>query len=226
MNRVLQRWILLILLSGFVLYYLTNLRGLESRIPSFLGGEPHHINWAKVPQKHPLTTYFELPLDPPRALPTVQAKFTKESDTQTKERLERRETVKKVFLRSWTAYKQNAWGHDEFAPVTGSWKDHFGGWGATLVDALDTLLIMGLNDEFKVAVEACKTIDFSVTHIKVLNIFETTIRYLGGLLSAHELAQGKDGGVLLQKAKELGEMLYHAFDTANRMPIARWKWEK
>lgn len=224
MNRPLQRWLVLILLSGLILYYVSHLRSLDTHIPSFLGGEVHHIDWAKVPQKHPVVSYLTLPSEPPRLLPKVQAKF-EESDVRSRTREERQEAVKRVFLRSWMAYKQNAWSHDEVAPVTGTWKDHFGGWGATLIDNLDALLIMGLYDEFKDAVEACKSIDFSVTHVKTINIFETTIRFLGGLLGAHELAEGRDGGVLLQKAKELGEMLYHAFDTENRMPIARWRWE-
>jgi mannosyl-oligosaccharide alpha-1,2-mannosidase len=226
MSRAVQRWILLILLSACILYYYLHLRGLSSHIPALLGGDPSHIDWAKIPQKYPVTTYNPLPADPPKSLPSIQAQFTKEPDADKQLRLEKQAKVKAVFLRSWKAYKQNAWGHDEVAPVTGSWKDHFGGWGATLVDALDSLLIMELFDEFKDAVKECNKIDFSVTHVKTLNLFETTIRYLGGLLSAHELAQGKDGGVLLQKAKELGEMLYHAFDTQNRMPVARWMWMK
>jgi mannosyl-oligosaccharide alpha-1,2-mannosidase len=152
-------------------------------------------------------------------------KFPAESRAQKAQRQERLNAVKDVFLQSWNAYKQHAWGHDEFAPISMAWKDHFGGWGATLVDTLDTLLIMGLDDEFKDAIETFKPVDFSITHVKTLNVFETTIRFLGGLLSAHELAEGKDNGVALKKAIELGEMLYHAFDTSNRMPVTRWYWQ-
>ena len=55
-----------------------------------------------------------------------------------------------------------------------------------------------------------------------LMFFGTTIRYLGGFLSTYDL---NGNSVLLHKALELGEMLYVAFDTPNRMPITRWKWE-
>jgi mannosyl-oligosaccharide alpha-1,2-mannosidase len=195
-------------------------------MPGFLGGQPHHINWAKIPQKHPVINFIRLPDDGPRSLPKVQApeKSFTETEREKKTREDRKEAVKQAFMRSWKAYKEHAWGHDEFSAIT-AFKDHWGGWGITLVDAMDTLLIMGLDDEFRDAVEFCKTNDFSVSHMETLNVFETTIRYLGGMLAAHELAEGKDSGVLLQKAKELGEMLYHAFDTFNRMPIARWRWK-
>lgn len=84
---------------------------------------------------------------------------------------------------------------------------------------------MELYDEFETAVAAVEKIDFSTCALETLNVFETTIRYLGGLLSAHDLSGGKYP-VLLTKAIELGEMLYVAFDTPNRMPIARWNFHE
>jgi mannosyl-oligosaccharide alpha-1,2-mannosidase len=224
MNRLFQRWLILFVLFSIGLYSFVYYKDLPSL---FRASEPHHVDWAKIPQKHPVTSYAALPTGAPKQLPDIQAKsFPTETEAQKMERLHRRETVKDVFLRSWKAYKRAAWGHDELAPLSGSWKDHFGGWGATLVDSLDALLLMELDDEFNEAVQACKSVDFSVTHVEVINVFETTIRFLGGLLSAHELAKGKDRGVLLQKATELSEMLYHSFDTVNRMPIARWAWQR
>lgn len=223
MNRLFQRWLVLFVLLTIGLYVFFYNKGLPSLLrPS----EPHHVDWSKIPQKHPLASYVSLPTGAPDQLPDVQAKSFPETDEQKAERLRRRDAVRDVFLRSWKAYKGAAWGHDELSPLSGSWKDHFGGWGATLVDSLDLLLLMELEDEFKDAVVACKNVDFSVTHVEVINVFETTIRFLGGLLSAHELANGKDEGVLLQKATELSEMLYHSFDTVDRMPIARWTWER
>jgi mannosyl-oligosaccharide alpha-1,2-mannosidase len=82
-----------------------------------------------------------------------------------------------------------------------------------------------LEDDFAKAVAALRDIDFTRAEHGMLNVFETTIRYLGGLLSAHDLSNGKYP-ILLQKAVELGDMLYAAFDTPNRMPITRWYWEK
>jgi mannosyl-oligosaccharide alpha-1,2-mannosidase len=113
--------------------------------------------------------------------------------------------------------------HDEVSPISKGTKNHFGGWGASLVDSLDTLWIMGMEKDFAIATAALEKIDFTSTPLNVLNVFETTIRYLGGLLAAHDLCNGKYP-ILLTKATQLGEMLYVAFDTPNRMPITRWYW--
>lgn len=78
-----------------------------------------------------------------------------------------------------------------------------------------------MHSEFKIAVEAIQKIDFSTCALDQINVFETTIRYLGGFLSAYELS-GKKYPVLLRKAMEMGEMLYKAFDTPNHLPILRW----
>jgi mannosyl-oligosaccharide alpha-1,2-mannosidase len=110
--------------------------------------------------------------------------------------------------------------HDEIRPISGEVTDHFGGWAATLIDALDTLYIMGFEEEFTSAIRDIERIDFGYTDVDTLNVFETNIRHLGGLMAAFELSGDKR---LLHKAKEVGEMLYHAFDTPNHMPITRWK---
>lgn len=54
------------------------------------------------------------------------------------------------------------------------------------------------------------------------SVFETTIRYLGGFLAAYDLTSDQR---LLRKAREVGDMLYVAFDTPNRLPITRWDFE-
>jgi mannosyl-oligosaccharide alpha-1,2-mannosidase len=82
---------------------------------------------------------------------------------------------------------------------------------------------MGLNDEFQDALKAIESIDFSKCSLTELNVFETTIRYLGGFLSAYDLSGNK---AFLRKAKEIGDMLYAAFDTPNRMPITRWRFKE
>lgn len=83
-----------------------------------------------------------------------------------------------------------------------------------MVDTLDTLWMMGLKDEFHEAAAAAVTIDWETKETAV-NMFETTIRHIGGLLSAYDLSQEP---ALLHKAIELGNMLYAGFDTPNRMP--------
>ena len=110
-------------------------------------------------------------------------------------------------------------------PHTASYQDTFGGWAATLVDSLDTLWLMGLKEEFEEAVAAALTIDFTTSDTHTINVFETTIRYMGGFLGAYEVS-GKKHPELLDKAVEVGELMMSAFDTPNRMPITRWNWAR
>ena len=112
---------------------------------------------------------------------------------------------------------------DELSPVSGRGRDTFGGWAASLVDTLDTLWIMVMKEDFYEAARAAITIDFSKSTDEIANIFETTIRYLGGFLAAYDLSGEIN---LLDKAVEVGEMLLVAFDTPNHFPITRWEWKK
>ncbi|KAM5439196.1 putative mannosyl-oligosaccharide 1,2-alpha-mannosidase [Microsporum canis] len=165
-----------------------------------------------------------LPDQKPAEIPPIQYGFEEEEDGDAKAlRLKRRDAIKLAFLHSWKGYRDHAWGTDEVGPLSGKSKHTFGGWGATLIDSLDTLWIMGLKEEFEEAVATVSSIDFSSSETLTLNIFEVTIRYLGGLLAAHDLTDGAYP-VLLQKAVDLGDMLYIAFDTPNRMPVLRWFW--
>ncbi|KAF2201723.1 class I alpha-mannosidase-like protein [Delitschia confertaspora ATCC 74209] len=181
------------------------------------------IKWKDVPVRYPVSSFIPLPTGAPVPIPRIQYEFEVESDQSRDERQKRREAVKATFLRSWEAYKKHAWLQDEVTPISGGYKNPFGRRGATLVDALDTLLIMGLDKEFKNALSALKKIDFSTSEASTLNVFETTIRYLGGLLSAYDLSNAEHK-ILVEKALTLGDMLYGAFDTPNRMPITRWDW--
>lgn len=165
-------------------------------------------------------------------IPRIQHDFPPESADAHKIRLERLEQIKSEFLHAWTGYKSHAWLKDEVSPISGGTQDTFGGWAATLVDSLDTLWIMGLKEEFDEAVRAIATIDFSTCTLSTLNVFETTIRYLGGFLAAHDLSSPRDQHAahahpdLLQKAWELGTMLLAAFDTPSRMPVTRWDFRR
>ena len=107
---------------------------------------------------------------------------------------------------------------DGLQPISGESQQKFCSWSVTLVDALDTLWIMGLKGEFEEAVNATVTIDFK-NNAETCNVslFETTIRYLGGLLAAYDLSQESR---LLPILVELGDMLIRAFDTSNGMPCS------
>lgn len=74
------------------------------------------------------------------------------------------------------------------------------GWGATIIDGLDTMIIMGLKDEYNEALDYIKNDLHFNTSIGNAKGFETSIRYLGGLISAYDLAGDP---ILLDKAKEV-----------------------
>lgn len=182
-------------------------------------------SWASLPQHFPVNSITTLPPVKPGKVFTIQHPFTDDQIAENKNlQHQRRRAVEEVFQHAWSGYKTQAWLKDEVAPISGGSRNSFGGLAATLVDALDSLWILGLREDFEEAVNAVAQIDFSRSEEKVVNVFEYTIRYLGGLLGAFEISERRYP-VLLDKAVEVGEMLYAAFDTPNRMPVTRWDWK-
>lgn len=182
------------------------------------------VHWHKIPEHYPVKEFIELPTGGASSIPKIQYDFPKEKASDRRTRQERQSAVKEAFLHAWTGYKTHAWLKDEVSPISGGYVNSFSGWAATLVDTLDTLLIMGLDDEFQLALDAIDQIDFTTTTDKSINVFETTIRYMGGFLAAYDLSDGKYP-ILLKKATEVGDFVYGAFDTPNRMQMSRWDWK-
>uniref|UniRef100_A0AAY4CV04 alpha-1,2-Mannosidase n=1 Tax=Denticeps clupeoides TaxID=299321 RepID=A0AAY4CV04_9TELE len=125
------------------------------------------------------------------------------------------EAVREAFRHAWSGYKQFAWGHDELKPLSKSYGDWFG-LGLTIIDALDTMWILGLKEEFEEARRWVEN-DLSFSKNVDVNLFETTIRILGGLLSTYHLT-GDD--LFLQRAKDLGTRLMPAFNTPSKIPFS------
>ncbi len=125
--------------------------------------------------------------------------------------------VKKEMAWAWANYREHAWGKDDFKPVSGGsksfpLKDHH--LGLSLIEAMDTLWVMGLDQEFVDALGWVKAnADFDVDG--EVSVFETEIRLVGGLLSAHHACGDP---VLLARAKDLADRLLPAFDTPTGMP--------
>ncbi|XP_067863038.1 mannosyl-oligosaccharide 1,2-alpha-mannosidase IA-like isoform X1 [Heptranchias perlo] len=130
-----------------------------------------------------------------------------------------REKVKEMMKFAWNNYKQYAWGTNELKPLSknGHASGLFGGLlGATIVDSLDTLFIMGLQEEFREAKEWVENnLDFNVNG--EVSVFEVTIRFVGGLLSAYYLTGDE---LFKMKSIELGEKLLPAFNTPTGIPWA------
>lgn len=173
------------------------------------------FKWDEVKFKHSPGPSIPLPTGKVD-LPKIQHAFGPESPAAYDKREDRRREVRKLFRKNWNSYKERAWMRDALLPITGWGRDQFSGWAATLVDSLDTLWIMGMKKEFDEAVDAVAGIDFATSTNQRVNMFETNIRYLGGLLAAYDLSKRS---VLLAKAIELGDMLYAGFNTENRMPV-------
>ena len=117
---------------------------------------------------------------------------------------------------SWTAYAAHAFGADLLRPLSKGRDDAFLGMGATLVDAMSTLAIAGRWDDFD---RAAAWVDSSLqfkTQVGI-NTFETTIRVLGGLLSAWHL-DGRRNAALLRKAVECADALAPAFASPSGLP--------
>eukprot|EP00037_Helgoeca_nana_P002037 m.31449 g.31449 ORF g.31449 m.31449 type:complete len:627 (+) comp12321_c0_seq1:65-1945(+) len=128
---------------------------------------------------------------------------------------ERQQAVVDAFKWAWKAYKTDAWGKDELKPISHSSETWFN-LGLTLIDSLDTMLLMGMTDEYNEArVWVERSLD--LTQNKDVNLFECTIRVLGGLLSTYALTGDE---LYNRKAVDLGDRLMHAFDSPSKVPYS------
>src|ERR1700729_3304548 len=118
-------------------------------------------------------------------------------------------------------------GDDEYHPISGKGTNltGAGGIGYTVVDYIDTMLIMGLRGEYDRArswvankmtfdrdriLIPLRCVSRGYHRTQAESVVKTTIRVLG-LLSAYHLS-GEDL-LYLEKAKELGDRILLTFDT-------------
>ncbi|KAK9248418.1 glycoside hydrolase [Lipomyces tetrasporus] len=126
--------------------------------------------------------------------------------------------VKEAFLESWNGYEKYAFGKDIFRPVAKTSRNMAPeGMGWIIVDCLDTMMIMNLEEPLQRAREWVAN-NLTYDQDYEVNTFETTIRMLGGLLSAHYLSGFDD--MYLEKAVDLASRLLPAFDSATGVPYA------
>lgn len=128
---------------------------------------------------------------------------------------EQQKAVIQAFKDAWSAYRQYAWGHDEFHPITKTSSEWFGV-GLTILDSIDTTIIMGLKEEYDQAREFVEK-KLTFERDQDVNLFEITIRVLGGLLSAYDLTGDK---LFKEKAVELGDRLLPCFKTPSNVPYS------
>ncbi|XP_010851391.1 PREDICTED: ER degradation-enhancing alpha-mannosidase-like protein 3 isoform X2 [Bison bison bison] len=146
-----------------------------------------------------------------------------------------------MFDHAYGNYMEHAYPADELMPLTcrgrvrgqepsrGDVDDALGKFSLTLIDSLDTLVVLNKTKEFEDAVRKVLR-DVNLDNDVVVSVFETNIRVLGGLLGGHSLAiMLKEKGEymqwyndeLLQMAKQLGYKLLPAFNTTSGLPYPR-----
>ncbi|HZO93479.1 MAG TPA: glycoside hydrolase family 47 protein [Candidatus Baltobacteraceae bacterium] len=118
--------------------------------------------------------------------------------------------VRTEFLHAWNGYKRLAWGRDEVRPVSGTTNDFFvpgTTFGLSIVEALDTLYVMGLDDELTAATRwVLDNLRFDVDGD--VQMFEAVIRLVGGLLAGYAATGEK---ALLERARECADRLLPCF---------------
>ncbi|KAL0259795.1 hypothetical protein SLS55_005535 [Diplodia seriata] len=141
----------------------------------------------------------------------------------TAEENERAAQIKDAFTTAWEGYYTYAFPNDELRPL-----NRTNGWGLTLVDALSTASLMGLQSVVDRSLEFIPTIDYTHDSTnEVCSLFETNIRHIAGLLSAHDLLTGPlahlvknetQAAALLPQARLLADTLKFGFDTPTGIP--------
>ncbi|KAK4586232.1 hypothetical protein RGQ29_023427 [Quercus rubra] len=137
-----------------------------------------------------------------------------------------RDEVRGMFYHAFNGYMEHAFPLDELRPLSCGGEDTLGGYALTLIDSLDMLALLGDWEHFASSVEWIgKNLQFDIN--KTVSVFETTIRVLGGLLSAHLIASDYATGMkipsydnqLLNLAEDLARRLLPAFETPTGIPF-------
>ncbi|XP_065316495.1 mannosyl-oligosaccharide 1,2-alpha-mannosidase IA-like isoform X1 [Gordionus sp. m RMFG-2023] len=143
-----------------------------------------------------------------------------DSDSSSSDIIHKRNKVKQMMKFAWDGYVKYAFGYNELKPI--SKQPHFGSifgkdkLGLTIIDSLDTLLIMNLTNEYKTGYDWVIN-NLSFNKKSSISIFETNIRYIGGLLTIYLLTFDKK---LLDKAMEIADLLMPAFETPMGLPYS------
>lgn len=143
-------------------------------------------------------------------------------------KLDNRERARRIFNHGFNGYMRHAWPKDELMPLSCKGVSHdpalpdlvndvLGNFSLTLIDNLDTLALMGHRKQFRSSVEkVLSTVTFD-QDVEV-QVFEVSIRVLGGLLSGHLMASDPRSGVSWPGYS--GGLLRLAVDVADRLIVA------
>ncbi|MCJ1473758.1 maturation of Asn-linked oligosaccharides protein [Lambiella insularis] len=139
---------------------------------------------------------------------------------------QRAAAIKDAFTFAFNGYFTTCEGQDELEPVNNTCTNPRNNWGASAVDALSTALVMEIQPIVTEIVNYISTIDYTTTATEV-SLFETTIRYMAGMLSGYDLLTGPLSNLstnasavdsLLTQSKSLADSLKFAFNTSTGIP--------
>mmetsp|Transcript_2291 Transcript_2291/g.8157 ORF Transcript_2291/g.8157 Transcript_2291/m.8157 type:complete len:598 (-) Transcript_2291:32-1825(-) len=186
----------------------------------------------------------------------LQAPSPQRSARRLEELAQRREALQEAMAHAWKGYRECAFGADDLKPISCSASNWLSrdtapavsarffdkslpegcleeGLTGSIADALDTLLLMGMEEE---VAEAVRHMDEHLCFEKsnqVIDVFETIIRVLGGLLSASQqlrdggedaflgesdLTRGAAAAIAERKARTLSQRVKKAFWSATGLP--------
>lgn len=133
------------------------------------------------------------------------------------------------YVDSWNQYADHAFGNDSFNPLSNTGGSGSGGWGLIVIDGIDTAVTMGLTDIVDKQLAWIAQQDFTKSTDPQIDGFDTTIRLIGGLLSAYDLitsglvpsanTYNKDHvKALLTGARDLADFISPIFDSPTGLP--------
>ncbi|KAI0484883.1 glycoside hydrolase [Xylariaceae sp. FL0804] len=141
----------------------------------------------------------------------------------------RAEAIVEAYVHGWNGYRKYAWGYDELEPLSLKGTNDYYGWGLSVVDGIDTAIIMNLTSIVQEQLEWIAGVDFSTTTYGPVAIFDACIRYVGGLISAYDLLKSGQfpnpygqnlTDTLLKQAVVLADKLSYAFNTPSGIPAS------
>ena len=166
---------------------------------------------------------FKKPVHKSQSIFSLEPTSRPNNDTLNRERAD---AVKAAFQFAWDGYSKHCFGQDEINTLNNNCTNTRNRWGASAVDAFSTALVMELQHIVTDILAFIPTIDFSKTDTEV-SLFETTIRYMAGMLSGYDLLKGPLAHMasnasavdaLLVQSKNLADAMAFAFETPTGIP--------
>ncbi|KAK6518321.1 maturation of Asn-linked oligosaccharides protein [Arthrobotrys conoides] len=145
----------------------------------------------------------------------------------------RADAIKEAYQHSWDGYMEFGFPKDELLPMSKRGGNSMSGWGASVIDGIGTAVLMELPEVVEEQLKFIAEIDYTKCEHQI-SLFETTIRYLGGMISAYDLLTGPYSDLmeagkdqknhhlvhtLLRQSVALADALKFSFNTTSGIPM-------